>query len=120
MEAVPFPTLQPISSCDDDPGISPFPVPTSVDDLDIPNSVDDLDIPTSVDDLDIPIALRKGTRTRSKHPYPLSNFVSYSRLSPSHKAFVSSLSSVSIPNCVQEALSSPKWKSAMVEEMRAL
>jgi len=72
----------------------------------------------SSDELDIPIALRKGTRTCTKHP--LSQFVSYSRLSPSYKALVLHLTSVSIPNHVQKALSSPTWKSAMVEEMKAL
>ena len=69
-------------------------------------------------DLDIPIALRKGIRSCTKHP--LSNFVSYSNLSPSYAAFSSQLSSIEIPNNVQEALKIPKWKEAVLEEMRAL
>ena len=100
MEAIPFPPLQSISFSDNDLGIS--------------SSL----APTTTDDLDIPIAHQKGTRAYTQHP--LSNFVSHSRLSPLYKAFLSSLSSVYIPNRVQEALSDPQWKSAMVEEMKAL
>ena len=36
-------------------------------------------------DLDIPIALRKGTRTCTK--YPISKYLSYKKLSKTHKAF---------------------------------
>lgn len=56
----------------------------------------------------LPIALRKGVRSCTK--YPLSNFVSYAKLSPSHLTFISQLSSVAIPKTVQEALSVPEWK----------
>ena len=59
-----------------------------------------------IDDLDIPIATRKGVRSCTQHP--ISKFVLYSRLSPSHKAFVSNLASVSMPNHVQDALTDPK------------
>ncbi|KAH9763107.1 protein kinase domain-containing protein [Citrus sinensis] len=69
-------------------------------------------------DLDIPIALRKGTRSCAK--YPLSNFVSYHNLSPPFYAFTSQLSSVEIPKNVQDALSVPEWKAAVLEEMNAL
>ena len=69
-------------------------------------------------DLDAPIAIRKGVRSCTKHP--ISNFVSYTRLSPNYKAYISKISSVSIPNHVQDALTDPKWKSAMIEEMKAL
>lgn len=78
----------------------------------------DIDTPTVSNDLDAPIALRKGVRTCTKHP--ISQFVSYSHLSPSYRAFVSSLSSVSIPQDWKEAITLPKWKEAMVEEMTAL
>ena len=56
----------------------------------------------------------------SKAKYPLSNFVSYHRLSKECESFVNQLSAVSIPNSVQEAVIDPKWKEAMNEEMRAL
>ena len=74
--------------------------------------------PIVVNDLDIPIAHRKGVRTCTQHP--ISQFVSYSRLSPSYRAFVSSLSSISIPQHWQEAILKSEWKEAMVEEMKAL
>ena len=56
----------------------------------------------------------------SKARYPMSNYVSEHRLSKSNKSFVNQLSSVAIPNSVQEALSDPRWKAAMNEEMRSL
>ncbi|CAM8951545.1 unnamed protein product [Rhodiola kirilowii] len=68
--------------------------------------------------LDLPIALRKGTRSCTK--YPLSNFVSYKSISPSYRAFVSQMSSVVIPNSVEEALNAPEWKEAILEEIKAL
>nr|CAD1835548.1 unnamed protein product [Ananas comosus var. bracteatus] len=77
-----------------------------------------IDLTHSFDDLDVPIALRKDVRNKSK--YPISDFVSYASLSPSYRAFVSSLSSMSIPHNWKEALIDPKWKGAMDEEMRAL
>ena len=42
------------------------------------------------------------------------------RLSESNKSFVNQLSTVSILNCVQEALADPRWKAAMNEEMKSL
>ena len=69
-------------------------------------------------DLEIPIALRKSVRTCTKHP--MSNFVSYKNLSSSLVAFTSQLSNVEIPKNVQEALKVPKWKEAVLEEMKAL
>ena len=42
------------------------------------------------------------------------------RLSESNKSFVNQLSTVSIPNGVQEALADPRWKAAMNEEMKSL
>ena len=106
--------------------ISPIPLqlPSSEDDSDISSSpISTSQIPVTddmseEDDLDMPIALQKRTRACTKHP--LSKFVSYSHLSPSYRAFVSKLDSVSIPNNVHEALSNPSWKYAMVEEMKAL
>ena len=50
----------------------------------------------------------------------MSNFVSYKNLSPSFSAFTTHLSLVEIPKTVQEALQVPKWKEAVLEEMRAL
>ncbi|BFG37725.1 hypothetical protein CerSpe_239990 [Prunus speciosa] len=52
--------------------------------------------------------------------YPLSNYVSTSHLSDSNKSFVYQLSTVSIPNSVQEALADPRWQEAMNEELKSL
>ncbi|CAN1770862.1 Retrovirus-related Pol polyprotein from transposon TNT 1-94 [Linum perenne] len=70
------------------------------------------------DDLDVPIALRKGVRSCAR--YPIGNQVSYERLSDSHKAFTIAVDSVEIPRTIQEAMKSPEWKKAVLEELRAL
>ena len=74
--------------------------------------------PLKPDDQDVPIVVRKGIKSHTQHP--ISNFVSYSHLSPSYRVFLSEISFAWIPNCVQDALVDPKWKSAMIEEMKAL
>nr|CAN75946.1 hypothetical protein VITISV_012979 [Vitis vinifera] len=50
----------------------------------------------------------------------MSNYVSNHRFSESNKSFVNQLSTVAIPNSVQEALANPRWKAAMNEEMKSL
>jgi transposase InsO family protein len=52
--------------------------------------------------------------------YPISDYVSYHRLTKTHLSFALQLSSMPIPSHFQEALENPKWKSAMVDEMTAL
>ena len=70
-------------------------------------------------DLDKPIAVQKGVRSCTNHP--ISNFVSYHRLSTSLKAFVTHLDSKkAMPKNVYEALKIPEWREAVMEEMRAL
>ena len=68
---------------------------------------------------DLPIALRKGIRS-TRNPSPHYVNLSYHRLSSLHYACISSLSSVSIPKTVGDALSHPGWKQAMLDEMCAL
>ena len=68
---------------------------------------------------DLPIALRKGNRSTS-NPHPIYNFLSYHRLSSTYSAFVSTISTVSLPKTTNEALSHPGWRQAMVDEMAAL
>ena len=46
--------------------------------------------------------------------------MSYHRLSSPYFAFVSTISSVSLPKNTNEALSHPSWRQAMVDEMAAL
>ncbi|RVX08923.1 Retrovirus-related Pol polyprotein from transposon RE2 [Vitis vinifera] len=68
---------------------------------------------------DLPIAVRKGTRS-TRNPHPIYNFLSYHRLSSPYSAFVSAISSVSLPKSTHEALSHPGWQQTMVDEMAAL
>ena len=72
---------------------------------------------SSLDDLHI--AIQKGIRS-SRNPRPIYKFLTYHRLSSPYSSSISTLSSVSLPKSVQEALSNPGWKQAMVEEMAAL
>ena len=67
----------------------------------------------------LPIALRKGNRSTS-NPHPIYNFLSYHRLSSPYSAFVSTVSSVSLPKNINEALSHSGWRQVMVDEMTAL
>ncbi|CAN1319890.1 Retrovirus-related Pol polyprotein from transposon RE1, partial [Linum perenne] len=67
---------------------------------------------------DLPIALRKGTRTCTR--YPLSNYLSYAKLSTPHKTFVSRVSNLFVPKTIREALEDTNWSAAVNEEMRAL
>ena len=55
---------------------------------------------------DLPITIRKGT-CFSHNPHLIYNFLTYHRLSSPYSAFVSTLSSVSVPQTVHEALSHP-------------
>ena len=68
---------------------------------------------------DLPIVVRKGIRS-SRNPYPIYNFLTYHRLSSPYFALISTLSFVSLPKTVHEALSHPGWKQTMVEEMATL
>lgn len=76
---------------------------------------------THTNDFDLPIAVRKGTRECRNRPlYPLSHYVSLMSFSPSHRNFLVSLNTVSVPNTLYEALSKSEWRNAMREEMNAL
>ena len=68
---------------------------------------------------DLPIVIQKGTRS-PRNPHPIYNFLTYHHSSSPYSAFISTLSSVSLPKTVPEALSHVGWKQAMVEEMAAL
>lgn len=71
-----------------------------------------------ISDLDVPIAVRKGVRNCTKHP--ISNYLSYHKLSKGHKAFTSRISHLFVPRNIQEALDDPNWKLAVMEEINAL
>ena len=76
-------------------------VPT--DSLPIPSASPAPTLPPSAD---LPIALQKGNRS-TRNPHPIYNFLSYHRLSSSYSAFVSAISSISLPKSTPEALSYP-------------
>ena len=65
--------------------------------------------------LDLLIALRKGTRSCTKHS--ICNYVSYENLSPQFRAFTASLDSTTIPKNIHSALKCPEWKNVVMEEM---
>jgi len=52
--------------------------------------------------------------------HPLSNYVLYENLSHVFRALISQLSSMEIPNTIQDALKVPEWKDVVFEEMKTL
>ncbi|RVX18783.1 Retrovirus-related Pol polyprotein from transposon TNT 1-94 [Vitis vinifera] len=97
--------------------VAPLPFPEApADSLPIPSASPAPALPSPND---LPIAVRKGTRS-TRNPHPIYNFLSYHRLSSPYSAFVSAISSVSLPKSTHEALSHPGWRQAMVDEMAAL
>ncbi|RVW14716.1 Retrovirus-related Pol polyprotein from transposon RE1 [Vitis vinifera] len=56
----------------------------------------------SIDDSTLPIALRKGVRRCTDRP--IGNYVTYEGLSPSYRAFATSLDDTQVPNTIQETL----------------
>ncbi|RVW73434.1 Retrovirus-related Pol polyprotein from transposon TNT 1-94 [Vitis vinifera] len=71
----------------------------------------------SIDD-STAIALRKGVRRCTDHP--IGNYVTYEGLSPSYRAFATSLDDTQVPNTIQEALKISEWKKAVQDEIDAL
>ncbi|RVW92814.1 Retrovirus-related Pol polyprotein from transposon RE1 [Vitis vinifera] len=72
----------------------------------------------SIDDSTLPIALRKGVRRCTDHP--IGNYVTYEGLSPSYRAFATSLDDTQVPNTIQEAFKISEWKKAVQDEIDAL
>ena len=64
------------------------------------------------------IAIRKGIRS-TRNPSPHYTALSYHRLSQPFYTCLSSISSVSIPKSVGDALAHPGWRQAMLDEMNA-
>ncbi|KAL6278328.1 hypothetical protein ACE6H2_021929 [Prunus campanulata] len=65
-----------------------------------------------------PIRLQDYVTYNAKHP--ITNFVSYHKLSPRHAAFLSAISSAHDPQSFQEANLQEVWRKAMKEELQAL
>jgi len=68
---------------------------------------------------DLPVAICKGIRS-TRNPSPHYTALSYHRLSQPFYACLSSISSVSIPKSVGDALAHPGWRQAMLDELSAL
>lgn len=68
--------------------------------------------------LNVPIVERKGYCICTEHP--MSNYLSYDKLSHTHKAYVSRISNLFVPKTIQEELNDPNWKLAVKEEMNVL
>ncbi|KAK8943220.1 hypothetical protein KSP39_PZI009451 [Platanthera zijinensis] len=64
--------------------------------------------------------LQPADSTTTSTAHPMTNYVSFHRLSPELRQFALSLSSITIPTSVQEALQHLGWRAAMDEEMFAL
>ncbi|RVW17801.1 Retrovirus-related Pol polyprotein from transposon RE1 [Vitis vinifera] len=52
--------------------------------------------------------------------HPIGNYVTYEGLSPSYRAFATSLDDTQVPNTIQEALKISEWKKAIQDEIDAL
>ena len=68
---------------------------------------------------DLPVAIRKGIRSTC-NPSLHYTALSYYRLSQPFYAYLSSISSVSIPKSVGDALAHPGWRQAILDELSAL
>ncbi|KAK8933689.1 hypothetical protein KSP39_PZI015904 [Platanthera zijinensis] len=71
----------------------------------------------SVSTMDTP---RPNDQVSPSSAHPLANYISLHRLSPHLHTLATSLSSVAIPNSVQQVLQHPGWRAAIEEEMYAL
>ena len=56
----------------------------------------------------------------SSTPYPLANYVTYTKFSSTHKAFLVSITSEFEPKSFHEAMKLSQWREAMIKEIIAL
>lgn len=71
-----------------------------------------------IDDSKLPTAQRKGVISCTQ--LPISHYIAYDHLSYVAWNLASNLSNIEIPLGIEEALRSPIWKQAIMEEMDAL
>lgn len=71
----------------------------------IPNISNVQNTPPIISDLDVPIAIRKGIRTCTK--YSITNYISYAKLSISHKALTTRVDKLFVSRNTQKALDDP-------------
>lgn len=60
------------------------------------------------------------TSSTTGTPYPLSSFLSYDKLSPSHRHLCNMISIVVEPKSYGQAVLDPRWRDAMATEIAAL
>ncbi|RVW74918.1 Retrovirus-related Pol polyprotein from transposon TNT 1-94 [Vitis vinifera] len=94
----------------------PGPNPSKLPGNNAPDGTVDSELENDI--LNMPIAWRKGVRSCTQHP--IGNFISYDKLSPTFRAFTSSITEIQVPQNIQEAFKYPKWKATVDEEVRAL
>ncbi|RVX04977.1 Retrovirus-related Pol polyprotein from transposon TNT 1-94 [Vitis vinifera] len=94
----------------------PGPNPSKLPGNNAPDGTVDSELENDI--LNMPIAWRKGVRSCTQHP--IGNFISYDKLSPTFRAFTSSITEIQVPQNIQEAFKYPKWKAAVDEEVWAL
>ncbi|RVW69693.1 Retrovirus-related Pol polyprotein from transposon TNT 1-94 [Vitis vinifera] len=116
LEAVPFSHSESPNPSQSAPTELSTPMPSSVQPAQ-PQMAGEVLIP-SIDDSTLPIALRKGVRRCTDHP--IGNYVTYEGLSPSYRAFATSLDDTQVPNTIQEAFKISEWKKAVQDEIDAL
>ncbi|RVW35073.1 Retrovirus-related Pol polyprotein from transposon TNT 1-94 [Vitis vinifera] len=96
--------------------VEPGPNPSKLPGNNAPDGTVDSELENDI--LNMPIAWRKRVRSCTQHP--IGNFISYDKLSPTFRAFTSSITEIQVPQNIQEAFKYPKWKAAVDEEVRAL
>ncbi|RVW52356.1 Retrovirus-related Pol polyprotein from transposon RE2 [Vitis vinifera] len=94
----------------------PGPNPSKLPGNNAPDGTVDSELENDI--LNMPIAWRKGVRSCTQHP--IGNIISYDKLSPTFRAFTSSITEIQVPQNIQEAFKYPKWKAAVNKEVRAL
>ncbi|XP_034678880.1 uncharacterized protein LOC117909087 [Vitis riparia] len=94
----------------------PGPNPSKLPGNNAPDGTVDSELENDI--LNMPIAWRKEVRSCTQHP--IGNFLSYDKLSPTFRAFTSSITEIQVPRNIQEAFKYPKWKAAVDEEVREL
>ncbi|CAH9127240.1 unnamed protein product [Cuscuta epithymum] len=72
----------------------------------------------------LPISLDHNTNTNASVcnlvRYPINNYITYDRLTSSHKCFTVALSNTIEPKTYKQAIKFPEWKKAMNDEIQAL
>ena len=63
---------------------------------------------------------KKDLSSKKTTPYPLHHYLTFSKATHQHRAFLILLQNEYIPKNSNEALTIPYWKQAMTEELKAL